>query len=40
VIAAYFGERGIDSEWRDSYTFREQTDGIVYNEKLDKNIAT
>jgi hypothetical protein len=29
----------IDGEWLDEYTIREQVDRIVYNEKLDKDIA-
>jgi hypothetical protein len=30
---------GIDSEWPGGYTLREQVDRIIYNEKLDKDIA-
>jgi hypothetical protein len=29
----------IDGEWLDGYTLREHVDRIVYNEKLDKDIA-
>jgi hypothetical protein len=30
---------GIDNEWPDRYTLREQVDRIIYNEKLEKDIA-
>jgi hypothetical protein len=31
---------GIDNEWPGGYTLREQVDRIIYNEKLEKDIAT
>jgi hypothetical protein len=31
---------GIDNEWPDGYTLREQVDRIIYNEKLEKDMAT